>query len=286
MSQRMLARYFLLPTIGRLSLCMVVLRTDIIWLFGVIFRLFQSCPYDYQTNDARIRVTGIVGILTHPLNCADSFRHSLFCLTLFCLPSIWPAVNSAFVHKMAGPHDGEPPQNVLWNNLQYFRVLVFILCGKCSNLPDLLTTSIGRSSLAIVVIWSCCFKFRLLCYCRQRSWLGLVYIPFPQAWGVISYPFLHYRTFLQVLLPRRILRRGGEGMHSQLLLCWFVEACRRFDSIQGRSAHRNFFLRTIPPEMMCLSVLLIACRSANIVFSRLDELWGNRATSLRNKGNI
>ena len=63
MSQRMLACYYLLPTIGRLSLCRVVWRIYVTRLFGVIFRLFQSCPYDYQTNGARIRATGIVGIL-------------------------------------------------------------------------------------------------------------------------------------------------------------------------------------------------------------------------------
>ena len=33
------------------------------WLFGNIFLLFQSCPYDYQTNGARVHITGIVGIL-------------------------------------------------------------------------------------------------------------------------------------------------------------------------------------------------------------------------------
>ena len=64
MSQQKLARYYLLPTIGRLSLCTVVWRTYVTRLFGVIFRPFQSCPYDYQNNCARVRATSIVGILT------------------------------------------------------------------------------------------------------------------------------------------------------------------------------------------------------------------------------
>ena len=59
----------LLPTIGRLSLCTVVWRIYVTRLFGVIFRLFQSCPYDYQANGARVRATGIVGILTGFFMC-------------------------------------------------------------------------------------------------------------------------------------------------------------------------------------------------------------------------
>ena len=78
MIQRMLARYYLLPTIGLLSLCTVVWRIYVTRLFGVIFRLFQSFPYDYQTNGARVRATGIVGILTHHLNRADSFLSDTF----------------------------------------------------------------------------------------------------------------------------------------------------------------------------------------------------------------
>ena len=60
----MLAWYYFLPTIGRLSLCTVVWRIYVTRLFGVIFRLFQYYPYNYQTNGARVRATGIVGILT------------------------------------------------------------------------------------------------------------------------------------------------------------------------------------------------------------------------------
>ena len=33
-------------------------------LFGDIFRLFQSCLCNYQTNGLRVRTTGILGILT------------------------------------------------------------------------------------------------------------------------------------------------------------------------------------------------------------------------------
>ena len=210
MIQQMLAGYYLLPTIGRLSLCTVVWRNYVTRLFGVIFRPFQSCPYDYQTNGARVHATGIVGILTHALNRADSFSSYFFCLTLFCLPSVWATVNFAFLHKMAGRHDGEPPQFFLWNNPPYFRVPVPILFVKCSNLPDLLTKNIGHSLLVIVVIWSCCCKLRSLCYCWRRLWSGLVYIPFPRVWGVISCPFFYCRTFVQVLLLRRISRRGGD----------------------------------------------------------------------------
>ena len=60
----MLARYYFLPTIGRLYLCTVELRIFVTRVFGDIFRLFQSCPYDYQTTGARIHATGIVRILT------------------------------------------------------------------------------------------------------------------------------------------------------------------------------------------------------------------------------
>ena len=56
----MLALYYLIPTIGRLSLCTVESRIFVTRLFGVIFRLFQSCLYDYQTNGARVRATCIV----------------------------------------------------------------------------------------------------------------------------------------------------------------------------------------------------------------------------------
>ena len=59
----MLARYYFLPTIGHLSLWTVVWRIYVTRLFGVIFHLFQSGPYDYHTNGARVRATGIVGIL-------------------------------------------------------------------------------------------------------------------------------------------------------------------------------------------------------------------------------
>ena len=37
-------------------------------LFGDLFRLFQSCPCDYQTNGERVRATGILGILTETLS--------------------------------------------------------------------------------------------------------------------------------------------------------------------------------------------------------------------------
>ena len=60
----MLARYYLLPTIGCLSLCTVESRIFVTRIFGDIFRLFQSCACDYQTNGARVRATDIVGILT------------------------------------------------------------------------------------------------------------------------------------------------------------------------------------------------------------------------------
>ena len=154
-----------------------------------------------------------MGILTHPLNRANPFCQTHFCLTLFCLPYVLLAVNFSFAHKMAGRHNCELPWNVLWKNLPYFQVLVPILLGKCSNLPYLLTKNIGRSSLAIVFVWLCCCEFRSPCYCQRRSWLGLVSSPFLRGWGVISCPFLHYKTFPQVLLMWLISRRGGEGMH-------------------------------------------------------------------------
>ena len=169
MSQRMLARYYLLPTIGRLFLCTIEWRILVTRLFSNIIRLFQSCPYDYQTNGARVHATGIVGILTHPLNRADPFSSDAFLSEIFFKPSVLLAENFPFAHKTAGRHDGGSLGNVLWNNLPYFRVLVPILFGKCSNLPDLLTKNIGRSSLAIVVVWLCCYKFRSPCYCRRRS---------------------------------------------------------------------------------------------------------------------
>ena len=43
------------------------MRIFVTRLFGDLFRLFQSCPHDYQTNGARVRATGIVGILTKRL---------------------------------------------------------------------------------------------------------------------------------------------------------------------------------------------------------------------------
>ena len=158
MSQRMLARYYLLPTIGRLSLCTVEWRIFVTRLFGDILRLFQYCPYEYQTNGVRVRATGIVVIWTHPLNLADTFSSDTFLSDTFCLPSVLPAENFPFAHKTAERHDGGSPQIFLWNILPYFRILVPILFGKCSNLPDLLTKNIGRSSLAIVFVWLCCCR--------------------------------------------------------------------------------------------------------------------------------
>ena len=89
----MLARHYLIPTIGSLSLFTVEIRIFVTRLFGDLFRLFQSCACDYQTNGARVRATDIVLILTHPLNRADTFCLTFFCLTLFCLPSLLPVVN-------------------------------------------------------------------------------------------------------------------------------------------------------------------------------------------------
>ena len=195
-------------------------------LFGDLFCLFQSSLYNYQTNGAYVCVTGIVGIFTHPLNSADTFLSDTFFQTLFCLPSVLPAVNCSCAHKMARRYDCELPRNVLWNNLPYFRVLVPILFGTCSNLPDLSTKNIGRSSLAIVVVWLCCCKFRSPCYCWQILWLGLISNPFLPGWGVISFPFLHYKTFPRVPLLQLISRRGGEGMRWRLRLRWFVGARR------------------------------------------------------------
>ena len=63
---------------------------------------------DYQTNGARVRATGIVVILTHPLNREDNFLSDNFCLT-----SLLPLVNCACAHKTVGRHDGELLQNVL-----------------------------------------------------------------------------------------------------------------------------------------------------------------------------
>ena len=40
------------------------MRIFVTRLYGNLFRLFQSCPYDYHTNGARVCATGVVGILT------------------------------------------------------------------------------------------------------------------------------------------------------------------------------------------------------------------------------
>ena len=223
MSQQMLARYYLLPNIGRLSLCTVEWQIFVTRLFGDLFRLFQSCPYDFQNNGARVRAAGIVGILTHPLNRADTFFVRHFFVWHFFLPSVLPAVNCACAHKKAGRYDSELPRNVLWNNPPYFRVLVPILFGKCSNLPDLLTKNIGCSSLAIVVVWLCCCKLHSPCYCQKRSCLGLVSNPFLWGWGVISFPFLHYKTSpLSSASATDIATRGERDALTSTapLICW------------------------------------------------------------------
>ena len=94
-------------------------------LFSDLFCLFHSYPWDYQTNGARVRATGIVVISTQPLNRADTF-----CLTLFVwhflsdtffLPSLLPVVNCACAHKMVGRYDGAPPQNVFKIICQVFK---------------------------------------------------------------------------------------------------------------------------------------------------------------------
>ena len=129
-----------------------LIRIFVTRLFGDLFCLFQSCPCDYQTNGARVRVTGIVVILTHSLNHADTFCQTLFCLKLFCLLSLLPVVNCACAHKTVGRYDGDLPQIILWDNLPGFQALVPILYGTCSNLPDQSTKNIGRSSIVIAVI--------------------------------------------------------------------------------------------------------------------------------------
>ena len=101
----MLARYYLIPTIGRLSLCKVEsvsLSHDYLAIYSAYSSLSRA------TTILMVRTTGIVGISTHPLNRADTF-----CLTLFCLHSVLPVVNCACSHKTAGRYDGAPPQNVL-----------------------------------------------------------------------------------------------------------------------------------------------------------------------------
>ena len=134
--------------------------------------------------------------------------------------------------------------------IEYFNLIVVCLPQK---LTDQLTKNIGGSLLTIIVVWSFCCKFWSPCYCRRISWLGPVSIPFPWAWGVISCPFLHYRTFLQVLLMRLVSRRGGEGMWSRLLLCWFFGDRRHFDSTRGRNSLHNCFLHLVPLKTMRLS---------------------------------
>ena len=207
------------------------------------------------------------------------FRQTLFCLTLFCLPSVLPVVNCSCAHKTFGRYDGELPQNFLWNNLPYFRALVPIPFGTCSNLSDRSTKNIGRSSIAIVVFWLCCCKFRSPCYCPQRSWLGLVFNPFLPGWGVIPSPFLHYKMFPRVQPLRQILWRGGEGMRWRRRLRWFFGVRRRSDSTWGRNTLLNCFLNPIPPKTMRQSGLAISCRFANTVFLRLDGSLDSRATS-------
>ena len=61
--------------------CITYLRHTTIWRY---IPPVPVLPVDYQTNGARVRANVIVGILTHPLNRADFFRHTFFCLTLFC----------------------------------------------------------------------------------------------------------------------------------------------------------------------------------------------------------
>ena len=61
---------------------------------------------------------------------------------------------------------------------------------------------------------------------------------------------------------------------------WFFGSRRRSDSIWGRNTRRNCFLHPIPLKTMGLSVLLISCRFANIIFLCLDGSLDSRATSL------
>ena len=59
----------------------VWIRIFVTRLFGNLFCLFQYCPCNYQTNRARVRATGIVGISTDPLNRADTFFSDTFLST-------------------------------------------------------------------------------------------------------------------------------------------------------------------------------------------------------------
>ena len=72
-------------------------------LFGDLFRLFQSCLRNYHINGARVRVTGIVEILTQNINTSSqSCRHfssDTFLSEFFCLPSVLRVVNCACAHK-------------------------------------------------------------------------------------------------------------------------------------------------------------------------------------------
>ena len=112
MSQRMLDRYYLLPTIGRLSLCTVVWHIYVTRLFGVIFRLFQSCPYDYQTNGARVRATGIVGILTG--------ENRALPMVLYCSHIMYQYYSRLGFPQIKQIEEGKYIQNEIFNNIPNF----------------------------------------------------------------------------------------------------------------------------------------------------------------------
>ena len=113
MSQQMVARYYLLPNIGRLSLCTV----ESGYSSHGYLAIYSACSsLTRATTRLMVRVCEqlVLWEYQHTLSIVQTLFHlTLFRLTLFCLPSVLPALNCSCAHKTAGRYNGELPRNVL-----------------------------------------------------------------------------------------------------------------------------------------------------------------------------
>ena len=108
MSQRMLARYYRLPTIGRLSLCTVESGSSS-YDYSEIYPAYSSLT----RATTRLMVRACARLVLWEYQHTLSIVLTLLFLKLFCLPSLSLVVNYACAHKTVGRYNGVTQQMFL-----------------------------------------------------------------------------------------------------------------------------------------------------------------------------
>ena len=111
----MLARYYLLPTNDCLSLCTVESGSSS-HNYPAIYSAYSSLACATTRLMVRACAQLVLWEYQHALLIVQTpFFQIIFCLTLFCLPSLLLVVNCACAHKMVGRYDGlVPAQDLLF----------------------------------------------------------------------------------------------------------------------------------------------------------------------------